>query len=196
MSVPMVDMKMKFGVSVALAFFCIPLTAISDESRVADTTYRLREGDALFVSVWKEESLQKELRVLPDGSVTFPLAGRIPVSGATVTDVEERLGAKLEKFIASPVVTVTVTAIEGNRVFVLGKVSHPGPVTMNAPMTALQAISIAGGLTEFAGGNDIKVLRHDKDSDKLLPVRYDDLLRGKSLQTDVRLSAGDTILVP
>ncbi|RFA29353.1 hypothetical protein CAI21_09795 [Alkalilimnicola ehrlichii] len=163
---------------------------------VDNDDYRLREGDLLMVTVWREESLQKEVRVLPDGSITYPLVGRLDVAGLTVAEVKERVGERLARYISDPEVTVLVTGIEGNQVHVLGRVNKPGPIVMAGPTTALQAISLAGGLDPFASGNAIQVLRQTADGDELLPVRYNDLIRGRSLDTNVRLQPGDTLLVP
>jgi polysaccharide export outer membrane protein len=159
--------------------------------------YQLRHGDALTVSVWKEEALRMEVRVLPDGSITFPLAGRVEVAGLTTPQAEERIAGKIKTYIPEAVVTVAVTGIDGSRVYVLGKVAEPGPVTLMSPSTTvLQVLSQAGGLDRFADGNAIRVLRQTSAGATVLPVRYNDLIRGNALETNVVLVPGDTILVP
>ena len=159
--------------------------------------YQLRHGDALTVSVWKEDALRMEVRVLPDGSITFPLAGRVEVAGLTTSQAEERIAGRIKKFIPEAAVTVVVTGIDGSRVYVLGKVTQPGPVTLISPSTTvLQVLSQARGLDRFADGNAIRVLRQTGEGATVLPVRYDDLIRGNSLNTNVVLQPGDTILVP
>ncbi|TNF58557.1 MAG: polysaccharide export protein [Burkholderiales bacterium] len=159
--------------------------------------YTLRHGDALTVSVWKEEALNMEVRVLPDGSITFPLAGRVEVAGLTTPQAEERIVGKIKAYIPEAVVTVAVTGIDGSRVYVLGKVAEPGPVTLMSPSTTvLQVLSQAGGLDRFADGNAIRVLRQTSSGPVVLPVRYNDLIRGEALATNVVLQPGDTILVP
>lgn len=161
------------------------------------SSYQLRHGDALTVSVWKEDALRMEVRVLPDGSITFPLAGRVEVAGLTSPQVEERIASRIKKFIPEAVVTVVVTGIDGSRVYVLGKVTQPGPVTLMSPSTTvLQVLSQVRGLDRFADGNAIRVLRQSGAAPVVLPVRYDDLMRGNSLETNVVLQPGDTILVP
>ena len=122
--------------------------------------YRLRHGDTVMVSVWREEALRMEVKVLPDGRITFPLAGRIEVAGLSTSEAEARIAAKLVKFIPEVAVTVAVTGIEGSRVYVLGKVTTPGPVLLSSPnTTVLQVLSQAGGLDRFADGNSIRVTR-------------------------------------
>lgn len=159
--------------------------------------YRLRHGDAVRVSVWRDEALNMEVRVLPDGSITFPLAGRVDVVGASTAEAEARIAAKLKPYIPEAVVTVTIMGLEGSRVYVLGKVVTPGPVVLHSPnTTALQVLSQVGGLDRFADGNSIQVLRETPQGLQTLNVRYNDLLKGNSLNTNVPLKPGDTILVP
>lgn len=158
--------------------------------------YLLKEGDVLEVSVWQEENLRKELRVLPDGSITFPLVGRVEVAGFASADVEKKVAEKLKPFLSDPVVNVVIGGINGNRVYVIGNVVKPGPVILDVPMTVLQVLSLAGGLGRFADENAIKVLRESAGGAQTLPVRYSDLIKAKDLSTNVTLRAGDTLLVP
>lgn len=159
--------------------------------------YKLRHGDALMVSVWRDEALRMEVRVLPDGSITFPLAGRVEVVGLSTTEAESRIVEKLRKYIPEAVVTVVITAAEGNRVYVIGKVVNPGAVVMTSPeTTVLQMLSQVGGLDRFADGNAIRVLRTTAQGPQILPVRYNDLVKGAQLESNVVLLPGDTILVP
>jgi polysaccharide export outer membrane protein len=163
----------------------------------SDSAYKLRHGDALMVSVWRDEALRMQVRVLPDGSITFPLAGRVEVVGLSTPEVEARVAEKLKKYIPVPVVTVAITATDGNQVFVLGKVVRPGAVPLISPQTTvLQMISQVGGLDRFADGNSIRVLRNSPQGNRILPVRYDDLVKGNQLDTNVVLMPGDTVLVP
>lgn len=161
-----------------------------------DSTYRLKAGDSLNVSVWGEETLQKDVKVLPDGSITFPLAGRVDVVGATAAEVETRVTEKLKTYLPDPQVTVVVTATGGNRIFILGKVLKPGPVLMTGPMTVMQALSLTGGFDKFADLGAIKVLRNGEKGQVVIPVDYDALIKGNKLKSNILLQAGDTILVP
>jgi len=159
--------------------------------------YTLRHGDTVMVSVWRDEALNMEVRVLPDGSITFPLAGRVEVVGLSTTEAEARVAEKLKKFIPEPVVSVAITGIDGSRVYVLGKVTTPGPYVLASPnTTVLHVLSQTGGLDRFADGNAIRVLRDTPQGPQVLPVRYNDLIKGTQLETNVILMPGDTILVP
>jgi polysaccharide export outer membrane protein len=180
----------------SLLFFWLALLGTASMAQSA-APYQLRHGDALTVAVWKEEALRMEVRVLPDGSITFPLAGRVEVAGLTTQQVEERIAARIKRFIPEAVVTVSVTGIDGSRVYVLGKVAEPGLVTLMSPSTTvLQVLSQVGGVDRFADANSIRVLRQTSGGSTVLPVRYNDLMRGSALETNVVLMPGDTILVP
>ncbi|MES2636306.1 MAG: polysaccharide biosynthesis/export family protein [Pseudomonadota bacterium] len=159
-------------------------------------SYMLQEGDVLEISVWGEESLNKEVRVLPDGSITFPLAGRVEVSNSTTPEVEKRITEKLKTYLPDPQVTVVITNIEGNRVYVIGKVLKPGPILLGSPMTVLQALSQAGGLDKFADTDDLKVLRTTNGVQNTISIDYDELIEGHNLDSNILLKTGDTILVP
>lgn len=189
---------MLFSVSFVRPMLAAVLVAISATAMAQSTgPYKLRHGDALMVSVWRDEALQMEVRVLPDGSITFPLAGRVEVAGLSTPEAEARIAEKLKKYIPEALVTVAITAAEGNRVFVIGKVVNPGAVVLTSPeTTALQMLSQVGGLDRFADGNAIRVLRNTAQGQQILLVRYNDLVKGSQLETNVTLMPGDTILVP
>lgn len=172
--------------------------SISESAVAADNPdmYRLRQGDAVLVSVWREDALQKQVVVLPDGSITLPLVGRVEVAGFSTPEVEQRITAKLKKYIPEPVVTVVIAGIDGNRAYVMGKVIRPGHFIISGPITVLQAISIVGGLDKFADASGIKVIRIKSEVQEILPVNYKDIISGKNMSTNVQLKAGDTLIVP
>lgn len=158
--------------------------------------YRLHPGDSVQVSVWKEESLLKEVIVLPDGSITLPLAGRVEVAGLSTPEAEGLIITKLKPYLPDPVVTVVITGISGNGAYVLGKVARPGTLKIDGPLTVLQAISMVGGFDKFADEGGIKVVRTKSDGQEILPVHYRDIISGKDMSTNIQLKAGDTIVVP
>ena len=167
--------------------------AVAEES--ADV-YRLHQGDKVLISVWRETTLQREVVVLPDGSVTFPLIGRLDVAGLSTPEVEQAVAAKLKKYIPEAIVTVVIIGIDGNRAYVSGKVLHPGAVTISGPITVLQAISMVGGLDRFADEGGIKVIRASADGQRVLAVDYKDIVSGGNVSTNIQLKAGDTVVVP
>ncbi len=94
----------------------------------ADTTqaYTIQPGDVLAITVWKEEDLQRQAVVLPDGKITFPLAGEIQAGGRDAETLRADISRRLSKYIPDPVVTVSVQELNGNRIYVIGKVNRPG----------------------------------------------------------------------
>jgi polysaccharide export outer membrane protein len=187
---------MKF--KVIMLFMLGQIFVLTNSIANADTnqSYKLRQGDLIQVSVWGEDKLQKESLVLPDGNITYPLAGRVEVVGLTSTEVEKRIADKLKAYLPDPQVSVVIVSITGNIAHVMGKVLKPGQVLMTGPMTVLDALSMAGGFDKFANRNGIKVLRKTPQGQKAIPIYYDQLLNGQNLDNNITLIPGDTILVP
>jgi polysaccharide export outer membrane protein len=158
--------------------------------------YRLKAGDELQVAVWREETLDRKVAVLPDGTITFPLAGQVAVAGLTPTEIEQTIAARIKKYIPDPVVTATVTGVAGNRVYVVGKVRQPGAFVLGTPMDVMQVLSLAGGLDKFADSDSIRILRGAGAEQQTLPFDYDAVLAGKRPELNIAVQAGDTIVVP
>lgn len=180
--------------TLSLLLSCMTAAAASAADK-ADI-YQLRQGDTVLISVWREDTLQKQVIVLPDGSITFPLIGRIEVAGLSTPEVERRISAKLKEYLPDPVVTVMIAGIDGNRAYVMGKVIHPGSLIISGPTTVLQAISIAGGFDKFADEGGIKVIRSKPDGQEIFPVHYKNIISGKDMSSNIQLKAGDTVVVP
>lgn len=158
--------------------------------------YLLNPGDVVLVSVWREDDLQLEARVLPDGSITLPLAGRVEVAGLDSTDAAQKIASKFKEYLPDPNVTVAITEIQGNMLYVLGKVTRPGPAVMTGPTHVLQALSMAGGLDKFADQGAIQVVRIKSGTQEILPINYSDLISGQDMTTNFLLKPGDTLVVP
>lgn len=184
--------------ALSLSSFVLAVFNASPSSAQSSTDYTLNPGDALQVSVWREAELTRQLVILPDGTIGFPLVGRLEVAGKTTTQAEEALEAELIKTIRSPRVTIVVTSVEGNRAYVIGKINAPGAYTMQAPMTVAQLITLAGGFTEFAKENKIIVERTKNGAVERRRVDLSGLLRGNVDDEDATdyLQAGDLVIVP
>lgn len=159
-------------------------------------TYRLQPGDVLQISVWKEQDLQSEVLIRPDGGVSFPLAGDVAAAGRTVDEVRADLATRIQHYIPDAAVTVALKASTGNKVYVVGKVNRPGEFSFNRPIDVMQAISLAGGMTPFANADHIRIMRHDGAQITTLRFRYSQVAHGKHLEQDVQLKSGDTVVVP
>lgn len=163
----------------------------------ADAAYTVKPGDTLVVSVWKEPDLQGPVLVRPDGMFSFPLAGQMDARNKTVSELQQELTTKLKKFISDPVVTVSIQEIKGNKVYVIGQVQKPGDFVVNPRVDVMQALSMAGGTTPFAALGDIMILRrNDQGQQQALPFKYTDVVRGRNLQQNIMLQAGDVVVVP
>lgn len=159
--------------------------------------YRINPGDILEVSVWKEQDLQAQILVNPDGHFSFPLAGDIRAEGKTIEEIRAELAAKLESLIPDVVVTVSTLKLEGNKVYVLGQVNRPGEFIATRSVDVMQAIAMAGGTTPFAKLDDVKILRRGTDGVQVaIPFRYGVVQQGRKLDQNIVLRAGDTIIVP
>ena len=161
-----------------------------------DPNYTVKPGDTLSISVWKEPDLQKETLVRPDGSFSFPLVGEVDAKGKTVADLNKFVSQKLAKFISDPVVTVSIQEIKGNKVYVIGQVNRPGEFIMNPSVDVMQVLSMAGGTTPFASLGDIVILRRTPTGKQSLPFRYNDVVKGRKMDQNIDLQAGDVVVVP
>jgi len=177
-------------IAVMIAFLSIPAWS------QALPGYTLHAGDRIQVSVWREEQLQREIMIPPDGRFSFPLTGEIVAAGRTVPEIQSEMTEKLLKYIPEAVVTVSVTAIDGNRIYVIGQVNNPGSFVMNPRISVLQALSQAGGTTPFAAVNDIIVLRGTGAEQRVFRFRYNDVSHGRKLEQNITLESGDVVIVP
>ena len=158
--------------------------------------YALHEGDQIEVSVWQEEELRRQILIPPDGRISFPLAGEIVAAGRTVAQIQLEITAKLIKYIPEAVVTVSVTGIDGNRVYVIGQVNNPGSFVMNPQINILQALSLARGTTPFAAVDDIKVIRGTGAEQRVYEFKYNEISKGRNLAQNIDLESGDVVIVP
>jgi polysaccharide export outer membrane protein len=166
------------------------------ESQDRDAVYTVQPGDMLEISVWNEPELQREVLVAPDGGISFPLAGEITAVGKSIVEIRQELSERLARLIAEPLVTVTVSQVLGNKIYVLGQVTRPGEFVVNPRVDVMQALSMAGGATPFAALNDIVILRRRGDEQIAIPFRYGEVSAGRSLEQNIILESGDVVVVP
>ena len=162
----------------------------------AEHMYLIEPGDVLEISVWKEENLLKEVLVRPDGGLSFPLVGDIQAAGKSVAELQQVITERLKKYIPDPVVTVSILKLEGNKIYVIGKVARPGEFQANRYMDVVQALSVAGGMTPYAADNKITILRRENGQQKSIPFRYGDIEKGQDLEQNIILQSGDIVVVP
>jgi len=162
---------------------------------VDNSTYIIGADDGLQVTVWKEPSLSGTFPVRPDGMISLVLVGDVPAAGLTPMQLGINITERLKKFIQDPSVSVVVTAVNSQRVFMIGEIGRVGPMSLTPGMTPLQAISAAGGLSTFANAKHIYILRGPQGKQIKIPFNYKLALKGDSKQL-IALEPGDTIVVP
>lgn len=172
--------------------------------RFSGPDYRVNSGDQLEISVWREDALQREVMVLPDGTISFPLIGTIQAAGKTAAEIDQEISRKLQSSFVDgdvPDVTVTVARTSGLQFSVIGQVRSPGIFTPGRYVTVLEALSFSGGVNEFASLSNVVLVRKSGETLTVIPINLSGVLRSKSISArDVSalpmIRSGDTIIVP
>jgi polysaccharide export outer membrane protein len=164
-------------------------------AHTAGPDYVIGADDVLHVSVWKEPDLTATLPVRPDGKISLPLLNDVVAAGLTPMQLADSITVKLKKFIDDPRVTVVVTAMNSQRIFITGEVVHSGPVALLPNMTMLQALS-AAGFTQFADLKKIYLLRTENGKQVKLAFNYKEVVKGRHPEENIQLQPGDTVVVP
>lgn len=156
--------------------------------------YRLGPGDKLRIEVYKDAQLSQSVQVRPDGKITLPLIGDLEATGRTPIEMRDTITTSLREYVTNPTVTVIVVEATVATAYVMGEVNHPGAVSLQTPLTVMQALAMAGGLKDFADAKNIRVLRHGAAGVETIAFNYKDAL--KSSRAPIYLRAGDTVVVP
>lgn len=188
-----------FVIALTLSVLAGPLFATAAEEAVPGVLadgYHIGPGDLLDVMVWKNSDLSQRIPVRPDGGISLPLLGETAVAGMTVPQLTEELRTRYAKYIADPVLSVSVQQVGSMQIYVIGQVKAPGMFTLNNNIDVLQALAKAAGLTPFAEGDDIKIFRKQDGKTEIFPFNYEDVVRGRHLEQNIDLKRGDVIVVP
>jgi polysaccharide biosynthesis/export protein len=169
--------------------------AAKEPISVAGPDYIIGADDVLHVSVWKEPDLTNTLPVRPDGKISLPLLNDVQAAGLTPMQLANSLTEKLKKFLADPRVTVVVTQMNSQRIYVMGEVLHPGSMNLLPNMSMLQALASAG-FTQFANTKGIYLLRNENGKQQKMPFNYKQVIKGEAMDQNFILRPGDTIVVP
>lgn len=170
-------------------------TSVAPSAKVA-SDYLIGPDDMLDINVWKEQELTRTLQVRPDGKISMPLLNDVQAAGLTPTQLAQSITDKLKKYLTSPQVTVMVTQINSQRVYVTGEVTRPGAYPVLPGMSILQAITSAGGLTPYANTKKIFLMRNENGVQAKYPFSYKEVLDGRKANENLKVKAGDTIVVP
>jgi len=158
--------------------------------------YVIGPQDVLGINFWRDADMTGDVTVRPDGRITLPLIGDLTAAGLTPEALKAAIRTAASKLIEDPAITVIVRQINSRKVFITGQVTTPGAHVLTGPLTVMQLISLAGGLTEFAKKKDITVMRTENGKQVVLPFNYNDVAKGKNLAQNVVLKPGDTVVVP
>jgi polysaccharide export outer membrane protein len=175
----------------------VPATAsdVAKKSATADPNYVIGAQDVLDISVWKEPDVSRVVPVRPDGKISLPLLNDVQAAGLTPPQLATQITDSLKKYVTNPQVTVIVTTINSQRVYILGEVTRPGAFPILPGMSVLQALSSAGGFTQYARVKNIFVRRFENGKEVKYPFNYKEVINGKKPEQDILLKAGDTIVV-
>jgi polysaccharide export outer membrane protein len=152
--------------------------------------------DVLTINFWRDQEMSGDVTVRPDGMITLPLIGDLRAAGLSPEVLRDAIEKAASRLITEPNVTVAVKEINSRKVFITGEVTKPGPYPLTGPRTVMQLISEAGGLLEYADKDNILVLRTVSGQQKSYRFRYSDVAKGKSLEQNIELQPGDTVVVP
>ena len=179
-----------------------PATSMEYTEYDAPAGFLLGPEDELEITVWKNLELSRITAIRPDGLISMPLIGDIQAAGLTADALAQRITERLKQYFATtPAVSVSVKTINSYSVFVLGEVMKPGKYQLKSYVTILQAISTAGGFTDYAKRNKLQIVRVTESGDHTrrevrIPLRYDDLVAGHGEPGNIVLHSGDTVVVP
>lgn len=189
-------------ISVLFGVFAPPAAAQQAAPAVAGVAYRINPGDELDILVWGDERLQRSVRILPDGTFAFPLVGQVVAVGRLPAELERIISAGLQSQYRGqvPQVTVSVKNPSGFQFSVIGKVKGPGTFTPGRYINALEALSIAGGPSEFADLGNMRIIRKVGSGLQTIRVRLGDALKGSSgslsEMDNPQIVSGDTLVIP
>ena len=190
---------------VIVAPLCIAAPVRAQAAAPASNEYRINPGDDLDIFVWGEERLQRPVRVLPDGTFAFPLAGTIKAEGRTAPEVASTISDRIKGNYrnAVPDVTVSIRDTGGSRFYVVGKVRAPGGYSIGRKINVVQALSLAGGTAEFADVDNAIILRQTPQGQSVERIRLSEVLKGsRGLTVGPQatplptLGSGDVLVVP
>ena len=200
-----------FGIGLGLGTLAVPAQAQNNKKTqiitenqapnankpvTQDPNYTIGPQDVLDISVWKEPELTRTVPVRPDGKISMPLLNDVQAAGLTPSQLAAQITDSLKKFVTEPQVTVIVSQINSQRVYIIGEVLRAGAYPLLPGMTVLQALSSAGGFTQFASLGRIYILRNENGKQKKYQFNYKAAISGKDVDQNFTLKAGDTIVVP
>jgi len=181
---------------VLLLCISIALPLQAKENKTAENfsgDYKIGKGDVLEINVWKEEDVSKTVKVRTDGAISLPLINDVKAAGRTPVELKKAIEQALKKYIDTPTVSVIVQSQESRKFYIIGEIKQTGEYPLQKDLNVVQAITLAGGFTEWADKDDILLLRKQKNSTKRIPLDYYNLISEN--KNNFQLQADDTIVI-
>ena len=159
--------------------------------------YVIGPEDVLGIVFWRERDISSDAVVRPDGMISLPLINDVAAAGLTPEELRVKVTGLAEKFVQDPTVSVIVKQIHSRKVFITGSVSKPGPYPLGGPLTVLQLIAMAGGVSEFGDDEHILILRNDNGNPRAIRFNYKEVVKDrKNLKQNIELKPDDTVVIP
>jgi polysaccharide biosynthesis/export protein len=158
--------------------------------------YVIGAEDVLGVLFWREADMSGDVAVRPDGMITLPLVGEVKAAGLRPDALRDTIQQAAGKYLTDPNVTIVVRQLNSRKVFITGQVATPGAFPLTGPRTVMQLIAVAGGLNEYADGENITIMREEAGKTRSFKFNYKDVSKGKKLEQNIQLRPGDTVVVP
>jgi polysaccharide export outer membrane protein len=187
------------SVTVLFLFACSPtnkVRPIEEATSIKNSEFVIGPEDILKIHVWKQENISVTVPVRSDGKISIPLLNDVQAAGFTPKQLKDEIAKRLKKYIDEPTVSVIVVTINSIKVSVSGNVNAPGVFRIGREISLVEAISLAGGLSELATPEEIKIIRKENGEDKIYEVNYSAILNGEDLKQNIVLFSGDSVFVP
>jgi polysaccharide export outer membrane protein len=170
----------------------------SEESRAKSIVnrYTIQPEDVLEIFVYKEPSYSREVTVRPDGKITLPMVQDIQAAGLTPPELKKQMEDRLREFVNTPNVTVMVQNINSYKIYTVGKILNQGVLTLQNPVTVLQALSMVGGFEESAKQDEIVIIRGGNKETSIFKFNFKEVVKGRDLHQNIVLEPGDVLIVP
>jgi polysaccharide biosynthesis/export protein len=164
-----------------------------------DYNYIIGPGDSLNIFVWRNAELSQSVPVRPDGKISVPLVEDLQAGGRTATQLAREIEEVLSQYVKEPLVTVIVqgfSGVYGEQIRVVGEATTPRALPYSSNMTILDVMIAVGGLTDFAAGNEARLVRQTGSGQLQAQVRLEDLLRDGDISANVPVAPGDILIIP
>lgn len=158
--------------------------------------FQIGPGDRISIKVWRHEDLSMEVTVAPDGTISYPLLGTVPVDGKTYTQIRDDLTASISEYYTDPQVAVNILELQNQKVFIFGEVAQPSVLQLSSQMSILEALTVAGGINQYSRTSNILLVRGGVEDPQLYTVDVDSIFSKGDMNQLVSLQRGDIIVVP